>query len=85
MSFISTASRSSHLSVVEASPGLRLIAYIYYPRERQPRRQVLYVATLDEGRSLIRQMFADHVEARAAELWEEDWLIARLRAASAPD
>lgn len=84
MSFITAASRSAHLSVVAASPGLRLIAYIYYPRERQPRRQVLYVADLDEGRTLIRQIFAEHVNATGAELWEEERLIARLRSGTGP-
>ncbi len=81
MSFIPTASRSAHRSVVDASPGLRLIAYIYVPGERHPRRKVLYVENLDEGRTLIRQMFADHGQANCAELWEEERLIARLKAA----
>ena len=72
---------ATHLSVVPDAPGLRLIAYLWFPREPHPRREVIHVSALDEGRAVIRRMFKAHGEALGAELWDEDRLIARLRPA----
>ena len=64
--------------------GLRLIAYLWVPRERQPRREVIIVSSLDDGRATIRRMFVDFDAALRAELWDEDRLVARLRTDASP-
>jgi len=79
MSFIAAAARTApHLSVVSDEPSLRLIAYLWFPQERQPRRQVVHVHNVDAGRTILRHLFVDHDEVTRAELWDEDLLVARL-------
>ena len=67
-----------------SDPGVRLIAYLYYPTEHQPQRHVWSEVNVDTARSQLKCAFREDLRAFQAELWREDILVARLRRPNKP-